>query len=211
MPPKPRRNRERIVVGISGASGVIYGVRALAALRRAGIETHLVMTRSAQITLAHETDLGLADVNKLADVVYRIDDVGAAISSGSFRTLGMLVAPCSIRSLSEIATGVTSNLLTRAADVALKERRRVVLMVREAPLHLGHLRTMAAATEMGAVIAPPMPAFYSRPKTIDDLVNHAVGRVLDLFGIETGLVKRWSGTSNGREPSERPRRGRARS
>ena len=184
--PKPR-----LIVGISGASGSIYGVRVLESLRTLGIETHLVMTRSAQVTLAYEMDLKVRDVEALADVVYRVDDIGAAISSGSFKTLGMLVAPCSIRTLSEISTGVTSNLLTRAADVALKERRRLVLMVRETPHHLGHLRSMTAVTEMGAIVMPPVPAFYTRPKTIDDIVNHSVGRALDLFGIDSGLVRRW--------------------
>lgn len=185
--PPPRR----LVVGISGASGVIYGVRALEALRAAGIETHLVMSRSAEITLAHETRLKVAAVKKLADVVYDITDIGAAISSGSFRTMGMLVAPCSIRSAAEIATGVTSTLLTRAADVALKERRRVVLMVRETPLHTGHLRMLAQLSEIGAVIAPPLPAFYAKPKTLDDMIDHSVGRALDLFDIDVGLVTRW--------------------
>lgn len=188
---------KRLIVGISGASGVIYGVRMLEALRGADIETHLVMTRSAEMTLAYETSLKVADVHKLASVVHPIADVGASISSGSFRTLGMVVAPCSIRSLSEIAYGMTSSLLTRAADVVLKERRRLVLMVREAPLHTGHLRAMTQASEIGAVILPPMPAFYALPKSIDDLVNHTVGRALDLFGIDTGLVKRWGETSDG--------------
>ncbi len=184
----------RLVVGISGASGVVYGIRALEALKRAGIETHLVMTRSAEMTLAYETGIKLKDVRALASVVHPIQDVGASIASGSFRTLGMLVAPCSIRSLAEIAYGQTTSLLTRAADVALKERRRLVLMVRESPLHLGHIRAMAAATEAGAVIAPPLPAFYSAPATIDDLVDHSVGRALDLFDLEVGLVRRWGET-----------------
>jgi flavin prenyltransferase len=181
----------RLIVGISGASGIVYGVRLLQTLRGLDIETHLVMTRSAQVTLAHEMPLKVADVHALASVVHRVEDIAASISSGSFRTLGMIVAPCSIRSLSEIAGGVTSNLLTRAADVVLKERRRLVLMVRETPLHLGHLRTMAAATEMGAIIMPPVPAFYARPATVDDIVAHSVGRALDLFGIDAGLVRRW--------------------
>ncbi|HVL58261.1 MAG TPA: UbiX family flavin prenyltransferase [Burkholderiaceae bacterium] len=181
----------RIVVGISGASGIAYGVRALQALRELGLETHLVMTRSAQITLGHELPMKVADVQALASVSHRIDDIAAAISSGSFTTLGMLVAPCSIRSLSEIATGVTSNLLTRAADVTLKERRRLVLLVRETPLHLGHLRSMTRVTEMGAVVMPPVPAFYSKPQTVEDIVNHSVGRALDLFGIDHRLVQRW--------------------
>jgi flavin prenyltransferase len=185
---------KRLIIGISGASGIVYGVRVLEALRRIDVETHLVMTKAAQITLAHEMSLKVADVQALADVVYRPEDIAASISSGSFQTIGMIVAPCSIRSLSEIASGVTSNLLTRAADVALKERRRLVLMVRETPLHLGHLRSMAHVTEMGAIVMPPAPAFYARPQTVDDIVNHSVGRVLDLFGIDSTLVRRWGDT-----------------
>lgn len=196
--------RPRLIVGISGASGVVYGIRALQLLREAGIETHLVMSRSAEITLAHETDLKVAEVRALADVTHSQADIGAAVSSGSFKTLGMLVAPCSIRSMSEIATGVTSGLLSRAADVVLKERRRLVLMVRETPLHTGHLRAMTQLSEMGAIIAPPVPAFYARPRSIDDLVDHTVGRMLDLFGIETGTVKRW-----GESVGPRPRHGAA--
>jgi 4-hydroxy-3-polyprenylbenzoate decarboxylase len=187
-------SKQRLVVGISGASGVIYGVRALERLREAGVETHLVMTRAAKITLAHETDLKVADVEALASVVHRAEDIGASIASGSFRNLGMLVAPCSIRSLSEIASGVTSGLLSRAADVARKERRRVVLMVRETPLHAGHLRSMLAVTEMGAIISPPVPAFYARPETLDAMVDHTIGRALDLFGLDVGGVTRWEGT-----------------
>jgi len=182
---------QRIIVGISGASGIVYGVRALEALRAAGLETHLVMTKSAIVTLAHELPLKPADIFALADFHYKVDNLAAAISSGSFPTLGMLVSPCSIRSLSEIATGVTSGLLTRAADVVLKERRRLVLLVRETPLHLGHLRSMTQVTEMGAIVMPPVPAFYSKPQTIADIVDHSVGRALDLFGIQTGLVSRW--------------------
>jgi 4-hydroxy-3-polyprenylbenzoate decarboxylase len=181
----------RLVVGISGASGAIYGIRMLEALRAAGIETHLVMSKSAEMTIAYETDLKATDVRKLADIVYPAADVGAAIASGSFQTLGMVIAPCSIRSMSEIATGVTSSLLTRAADVTLKERRRLVLMLRETPLHTGHLRSMLALSEMGAVIAPPVPAFYARPASVAALVDHTIGRILDLFGIESGLVRRW--------------------
>lgn len=184
-------SRQRLIIGISGASGTIYAVRALELLKKLDVETHLVMSRSAQVTLAYETRLKVKDVEALADVVYRNEDIGAAISSGSFKTLGMLVAPCSIRSLSEIASGVTGSLLSRAADVALKERRRLVLMVRETPNHLGHLRSMVAVTEMGAIVMPPVPAFYTKPKTIDDIVNHSVGRALDLFGLDTGMVKRW--------------------
>jgi 4-hydroxy-3-polyprenylbenzoate decarboxylase len=183
----------RIVVGISGASGVTYGVRALALLRQLSVETHLVMSRAAKLTLSQETDLKVADVEAMADVVHRNDNIGASIASGSFRTLGMLVAPCSVRSLSEIATGVTSSLLSRAADVALKERRRVVLMVREAPLHAGHLRSMLAVTEMGAVVVPPVPAFYLRPTSIAAMVDQTVGRALDLFGLESAGTLRWQG------------------
>lgn len=182
---------KRLIVGISGASGIVYGVRTLQALRGLGVETHLIMTRSAQVTLAHEMPMKVADVNALAAVVHRADDIGASISSGSFQTMGMIIAPCSIRSLSEIAAGVTSTLLTRASDVVLKERRRLVLMVRETPLHLGHLRSMAAVTEMGAIVMPPVPAFYTAPRTIDDIIDHTVGRALDLFGLDAGLVKRW--------------------
>jgi flavin prenyltransferase len=183
--------RPRLIVGISGASGVIYGVRLLEILRRHPIEIHLVMTKAAELTLAYETGLKLAKVQSLAHIHHPINDLGAAIASGSFKTLGMIVAPCSIRSLSEIATGVTSHLLTRAADVVLKERRRLVLMLRETPLHAGHLRAMLAATEMGAIIAPPVPAFYAKPASLEEMVDHTLGRVLDLFGIEAGTVRRW--------------------
>ena len=183
--------KQRLIVGISGASGVIYGVRLLEALKTMPVETHLVMTRTAEVTLAHETDLKVAAVRKLADVAYRIDDLAAAISSGSFKTMGMIVAPCSMRSLGEIAHGISSNLLTRAADVILKERRRLVLVARETPLTAIHLRNMLTLSEMGAIVAPPVPAFYNRPKSLDDVVDHTVGRLLDLFGLETGKVKRW--------------------
>ncbi len=159
-------------------------------LHRARIESHLVVSKAAGLSLTAETDLSLAEVHALADVVHKPADIGASIASGSFRTLGMLIAPCSIRSMSEIATGVTSSLISRAADVCLKERRRLVLMVRESPLHLGHLRTMAAVTEMGAIVAPPMPAFYTRPQSLDDVIDQSVARALDLFGIETDM-KRW--------------------
>lgn len=194
-------NRKRLIIGISGASGIVYGVRALEALRLVDVETHLVMTRAAQVTLAHELSLKVADIQALADVVHRSEDIAASISSGSFQTIGMIVAPCSIRSLSEIASGVTSNLLTRAADVVLKERRRLVLMVRETPLHLGHLRSMVQVTEMGAIIVPPVPAFYAQPQTVDDIVNHSVGRVLDLFGIDSDLVRRWGEMPQGQKIS----------
>jgi 4-hydroxy-3-polyprenylbenzoate decarboxylase len=193
-----------IIVGISGASGAALGVRLLEVLRDLGVETHLVMSRSAQVTLAQETDLKPADLRALATAFHNVDNVGASIASGSFLTAGMIVAPCSIRTLSEIATGVTSTLLTRAADVVLKERRRLVLLVRETPLHLGHLRSMAAVTEMGAIVMPPVPAFYARPKSIDDIVNHTVGRALDLFGIEAGLSGRWAGVSKAGATSDEP-------
>lgn len=186
----------RLIVGMTGASGAIYGVRLLRLLQATDIETHLVMSRSAKITLTQELDIGVADVTALADVVHQVDNVGASISSGSFRTLGMVVAPCSMRSLSEIVSGVTSSLLTRAADVVLKERRRLVLLVREAPLHLGHLRSMTAAAEMGAIVYPPVPAFYARPENLEQMVDHTLGRVLDLFDIETKAVNRWGGLNS---------------
>jgi flavin prenyltransferase len=185
----------RLVVGISGASGVIYGVRLLEALKSLPIETHLVMTRTAEVTLAHETDLKVATVHALADVTYKVDDLAAAISSGSFRTMGMVVAPCSMRSLGEIAGGIGSNLLTRAADVVMKERRRLVLLTRETPLHAIHLRNMARLAEMGVIIAPPVPAFYNGPRTLDDVIDHTVGRVLDLFDLDSGKVRRWGETA----------------
>ena len=187
------KSPQRLIVGIAGASGSIYGIRALELLRKTGIETHLVMSKSAEMTLSYESDLSPKDVRALASVYHPVADIGAAISSGSFLTMGMLIAPCSIRTMSEIATGVTSTLLTRAADVVLKERRRLVLAVRETPLHGGHLRTMTTLSDIGAIVAPIVPAFYNRPKTIDDIVNHTVGRLLDLFGIDTRAVKRWTG------------------
>ena len=183
--------RPRLIVGISGASGTIYGARLLELLQPLPVETHLVISRTAELTLALETDQKPAALRARADIVHAIADMAAPISSGSFKTIGMVVAPCSIRSMSEIASGVTTTLLTRAADVVLKERRRLVLMVRETPLHLGHLRTMTALSEMGAVIAPPVPAFYAKPTTIAEMIDQTLGRVLDLFGIETGTVKRW--------------------
>ncbi len=181
----------RLIVGISGASGVIYGIRMLEALRALPVESHLVLSQAAEVTLACETSMKIAALRDLADVWYPESDIGAAIASGSFRTLGMVIAPCSIRSMSEIATGVTGTLLTRAADVVLKERRRLVMMVRETPLHAGHLRNMLALSEMGAILAPPVPGFYAMPASIDDIVNHSVGRVLDLFGLDTGTIRRW--------------------
>lgn len=181
----------RLIIGISGASGAVYGVRLLELLRPLPIETHLIMSRSAEVTAAHEIKRKLADIRALADVFHSNENIGASVASGSFKTLGMIVAPCSIRSLSEIAGGVTSTLLTRAADVVLKERRKLVLMVRETPLHLGHLRAMTAAAEIGAIISPPVPAFYAAPASIEEMVDHTLGRVLDLFDIEAGVVRRW--------------------
>jgi flavin prenyltransferase len=181
---------------MTGASGAIYGIRLLHLLKGAGIETHLVVSRSAKITLAQEMDIGVAEVSALADVVHQVDNIGASIASGSFRTMGMVIAPCSMRSLAEIASGVTSSLLTRAADVVLKERRRLVLLVREAPLHLGHLRSMTSVTEIGAIVYPPVPAFYARPGSLEQMVDHTLGRVLDLFDIETKAVSRWGGLNS---------------
>lgn len=186
---------QRLIVGISGASGAIYGVRLLEALRDTEVETHLVMSKMAHVTLTAETDYTVGDVQKLANHVHQPGNLAAAISSGSFRTMGMVVAPCSMRSLAEIATSLTTGLLTRAADVVLKERRKLVLMVRETPLNTVHLRNMVTVSEMGGIIAPPVPAFYTRPESIDDIINHGVGRVLDLFEIEHPLVRRWQGIS----------------
>jgi flavin prenyltransferase len=198
----------RLVIGISGASGVVYGVRLLEVLRATEIETHLVVSKSAEMTLAYETGRKLAELHAMADHVHAAQDLGAAISSGSFKTIGMIVAPCSIRSLAEIAWGTTTTLLTRAADVVLKERRRLVLMVRETPLHLGHLRAMVAAAENGAIILPPVPGFYALPESVADIVDQSVGRALDLFDIETELVKRWGEAApDETRPGKAPRRG----
>ena len=182
-----------LVVGISGASGAILGVRVLDACRELGVETHLVMSRAALVTIAQETALSASDISAKATVTHRAADIGAVIASGSFATRGMIVAPCSIKTMSEIESGVTSSLLSRAADVTLKERRRLVLMVRETPFHLGHLRTMTALTEMGAIIAPPAPAFYTKPKGIQEMVDQMVGRALDLFGLSWDRTERWGG------------------
>ncbi|MGB0671789.1 MAG: UbiX family flavin prenyltransferase [Rhodospirillales bacterium] len=183
--------RPRIIVGISGASGAVYGLRLLEVLRDLKVETHVMLTKSGALTLEYETGLKPEAVKALADHFHAIGDMGAACSSGSFRTLGMIVAPCSMKSLAEIATGATTTLLTRSADVCLKERRRLVLMVRETPLTAIHLRNMLTVTEAGGIIAPPVPAFYSRPESLDDLVDHSVARVLDLFGLDGGRLKRW--------------------
>jgi 4-hydroxy-3-polyprenylbenzoate decarboxylase len=194
------KRRPRLIVGISGASGVVYGARLLTVLRPLPVETHLVMSRTAELTLALETDLKPAELRARADVVHAIGDLAAPIASGSFPTLGMLIVPCSVRSMSEIATGVTTTLLTRAADVVLKEHRRLVLAVRETPLHTGHLRTMTALSEMGAIIAPPVPALYAKPASIEAMIDHTLGRLLDLFGLDSGTVKRW-GERSENEPA----------
>ncbi len=185
--------KKRLIVAITGASGTIYGVRILEALKDLNIESHLVMSDSAKLTMAAETDYKPAQIEALADFVHSAKNIGASISSGSFRTMGMVIAPCSIRTLSEIATGVTSSLVSRAADVILKERRRLVLLVRETPLHAGHLRSMTQVTEYGAIVMPPVPAFYARPSSLDEMVNHTVGRCLDLFDLDNNMVKRWDG------------------
>lgn len=196
--------KKRLAVGISGASGVAYGIRLLEALSDLGIESHLVVSKPGQMTIGYETDLTPKQVAAKADHVYAIEDIAAPIASGSFRTEGMIVAPCSVRSWSEIASGVTTNLLTRAADVTLKERRKLILLVREAPLHIGHLRTLGQLAEMGAIILPPVPAFYAEPKTISDLIDQQVGRMLDLFGYDWPDTKRW-----GEDLAKGRRKGRA--
>jgi flavin prenyltransferase len=181
----------RLIVGISGASGIVFGLRMLETLKRLDIETHLIVSKAAEMTLVYETDYKPKDLRELANEYHPMSDIGANISSGSFKTLGMIIVPCSVRTMSEIATGVTGSLMSRAADVVLKDRRRLVLAVRETPLHTGHLRTMTSLSEMGAIIAPIMPAFYNRPQTLDDIIDHTVGRLLDLFDIDAKLVKRW--------------------
>lgn len=187
---------KRIVIGMSGASGAIYGVRLLEVLRgMEGVETHLVMSKMAQVTLVTETPYSVSEVQKLAHVHHGLQDLGAIIASGSFKTAGMIVAPCSMRSLAEIATSMSTTLLTRAADVCLKERRKLVLLARETPLTTVHLRNMVTVSEMGGIIAPPVPAFYQKPENLNDMVDHTVGRILDMFDIEANLVKRWAGLS----------------
>jgi 4-hydroxy-3-polyprenylbenzoate decarboxylase len=184
-------NKPRLIIGITGASGIIYGVRLLEILQSMPVETHLVISKAAQLTRSYELTMTAAQLRSLADVYHPYNDVGASIASGSFKTMGMIVAPCSMKSLAEIALGVGGNLLTRAADVVLKERRRLVLMPRESPLHLGHLQNMLAVTQMGGVICPPVPAFYHQPKSIMDIVNDSVARVLDLFDLDSGLLRPW--------------------
>jgi 4-hydroxy-3-polyprenylbenzoate decarboxylase len=191
----PHDAPKQLIIGITGASGAIYGIRLLETLRESAIQTHLVLSRSAQITIAYETSYSLDQVRALADYTHSAQDLAASISSGSFKTMGMIIAPCSMRSMGEIATCTTSSLLTRAADVVLKERRKLVLMVRETPIHAIHLEQMHKLSLAGAIIAPPVPAFYSKPETIDDMVNHSIGRILDLFEIEHRLVSRWHGAS----------------
>lgn len=183
----------RLIIAITGASGTAYGVRLLQVLQATDIETHLVLTDSAKLTMAAETDFQPAQVQALADVVHASKNVGATIASGSFVTLGMVIAPCSINTLSEIAWGITGNLISRAADVTLKERRRLILLTRETPLHAGHLKSMLQVTQNGAIVMPPVPALYIKPKSIDDIIDHTVGRVLDLLGLDTDLVQRWNG------------------
>jgi len=183
----------RLIVAITGASGTAYGVRLLQVLQATDIETHLVLTDSAKLTMAAETEFNPAQVQAMADVVHSAKNVGATIASGSFMTLGMVVAPCSVNTLSEIAWGITGNLISRAADVVLKERRGLVLLVRETPLHAGHLKSMLQVTQNGAIVMPPVPALYIKPDSIDAVIDHTVGRVLDLFGLETDLVQRWNG------------------
>jgi 4-hydroxy-3-polyprenylbenzoate decarboxylase len=183
---------KKLIIAITGASGAIYAVRLLEVLKKVkDIETHLIISKAANITIAEETNLKISDIQKLADYNYNVNDIAASISSGSFKTDGMIIAPCSMKTLAEVATGLSSNLISRAADVVLKERRRLVLMVRETPFHTVHINHMKTLSEMGAIIAPPVPAFYNNPKTIDDIVNHSVGRVLDLFDIDSKIVKRW--------------------
>jgi flavin prenyltransferase len=194
----------RLIIGITGATGIVFGIRALEVLRELGVESHLVVSRAGEMTRAHETEVSREALHALADHVHPINDVGASIASGSFRTMGMLIAPCSVRTLGEVATGVTTTLLTRAADIVLKERRRLVMMVREAPLHAGHLRNMLAATEMGAIIHPPVPAFYTKPWTIADLVDHALGRALDCFGLDMPNMPRWGEEAPEMETGEDP-------
>ena len=190
--------RQRIIVGISGASGAIYGVRLLQALRTLpDIETHAVISDAGWLNITHELGLERTHAPALADVVHSIDHIGASIASGSFRASGMVVAPCSMRTLAAIAHGLADNLLTRAADVMLKERRRLILLARETPLHLVHLRNMTTVTEMGAIVCPPVPAFYQKPQTVDDIVQHSIARVLDLLGLEQTLAAPWMGLHPG--------------
>ncbi|WP_257675405.1 UbiX family flavin prenyltransferase [Clostridium felsineum] len=189
---KITKDSKKLIVGITGASGIIYGTRILEILKELNIETHLIVSKAAEITLALETEMQLKDLYRLASITYSVDDIGAAVSSGSFQNMGMIIAPCSIKTLSQIAYSINDNLITRAADVTLKERRRLVLMVRETPYNLSHIRSIEAVMENGAIVFPPVPAFYTKPKTVMDIVDQSIGRALDLFGIDTGKVKRWA-------------------
>lgn len=184
-------NKQRMIIGITGATGIIYGVRLLEVLKRLEIETHLVISQSAQKTLAYETDLTVHDLKAMADVNYSVKDIGAAISSGSYQTMGMIIAPCSVKTMAQIAYGISDNLIARAADVVLKERKRLVLMLRETPLSLSHIKQMKEVTENGGIVFPPVPAFYTKPESIDDIVDQTIGRVLDLFELDTGEFARW--------------------
>ena len=181
----------RMIVGMTGASGAIYGIRLLQVLKTLDVEAHLVMSQSAEVTLAHETVMKVSEVRQLADQWYKIDDIAAAPASGSYQTVGMIIAPCSMRTAGELASGITSNLLTRSADVTIKEKRRLVVMVRETPLHSVHLGNLKTLSDLGVVIAPPVPAFYTRPKGVDEIVDHTIARVLDLFGLAPNNVLRW--------------------
>lgn len=184
-------NKPRIIIGITGSSGIIYGIRLLQVLKQLPIETHLIVSKAGQLTRSYETTLSAAELKSLADFYHPCTDITASIASGSFKTIGMIIAPCSMKTLAEVAQGISSSLISRAADVVLKERRKLVLLTREAPLHLAHLNNMVAITQMGGIIYPPVPAFYTQPERISDLVDETVGRVLDLFDLECGLVKRW--------------------
>jgi len=188
-----KQHPQRLIVGISGASGIVYGIECLKILKQAGIESHLVVSKAALQTLKHESSLSYDELKSLADVHYSNNDIGATIASGSFKTMGMIIAPCSIRTMSEIASGFSASLLSRAADVVLKERRRLLLMVRETPLHAGHLQSMLDLTNMGGIIMPPVPAFYSAPESIEDIVTQTAARALDLFEIDCDILKRWEG------------------
>ena len=188
--------KQSLIVSITGASGAIYGIKLVEELKKINIESHLIISKSASLTIKSETEYKVSDISKLADYQHHVDNIGACISSGSFKTLGMVILPCSIKTMSEICTGVTSNLISRSADVVLKDQRKLILGVRETPFHLGHLKTMCKLTEMGAIIAPPLPSFYINPKSIDDLIYHYIGRVFDLLNIENNLVQRWKGINN---------------
>ncbi|MDF2367214.1 UbiX family flavin prenyltransferase [Sneathiella sp.] len=188
---------QRLVIGISGASGAGLGIRLLQACQKLDLETHLVISKAGEITIAQETEMSVSDVKALASHTHKSADIGAAIASGSFKTMGMVVVPCSVRSMSEIATGVTSSLLSRAADVTLKERRKLILAVRETPFHTGHLRTLTQLSEMGAIIAPPVPAFYTKPETTGEIINQFTGHLLNLMGLENSLAREWRGLKDG--------------